>query len=142
MLRGEVESVDTDDPAAFRDAYRDLLVSTIERIGPATVTDRSGVDESVIEAIRSGESPTVSLTDAAAILAADEERPDADSIAAEAREILLMGMSSAVLDVEALASGIDDAMEPKEIQGKVEGRHSMTLDEYATLQAYIEGRKR
>lgn len=142
MLRGESESVDTDDPAAFRDAYRDLLVSTIERVGPTTVTDRSGVDESVIEAIVDNESPTISLTDAAAILATDEERPDAESIAAEAREILLMGMSSAVLDVEALASGINDTMEPKEIQAKVEGRHPMTLEEYATLEAYIEERKR
>jgi len=52
-----------------------------------------------------------------------------------------MGMSTAVLDVEALAAGIDDAMEPKEIQQKVEGRHPLTLGEYAVLHAFIEGRR-
>jgi hypothetical protein len=53
-----------------------------------------------------------------------------------------MGMSQAVLDVEALASGIDDAMDPKELQQKVEGRYPMTLEEYALVHAYIENRKR
>jgi hypothetical protein len=47
-----------------------------------------------------------------------------------------------VLDVEALASGVDDALDPKEIQQKIEGRYPITLDEYALLHAYIENRKR
>jgi hypothetical protein len=77
-----------------------------------------------------------------AILATEPDSPDAGTLLAEARDLLLMGMSSAVLDVEAVAAGIDDAMEPKEIQQKVEGRHPMTLDEFARLHAYIEGARR
>jgi hypothetical protein len=50
-------------------------------------------------------------------------------------------MSAAVLDVEAVAAGVGRELEPKEIQQKVEGRHPMTLDEYALLHSYIEGEK-
>ena len=101
-----------------------------------------GLDEATLQALVDGESPELSLEDATAILSLDTDRPDAETLAAEAREILLMGMSSAVLDVEALASGVDDALEPKEIQQKIEGRYPITLDEYVLLHAYIENRKR
>jgi hypothetical protein len=48
----------------------------------------------------------------------------------------------AVLDVEAIAAGLDDELEPKEIHGKVEGRYPMSLDEYAMVHRYIEREKR
>ena len=41
----------------------------------------------------------------------------------------------------ALAAGIDGAMDPKEIQQKVEGRHPLTLGEYALLHGFIESRR-
>ncbi|MFC7134139.1 MULTISPECIES: DUF5791 family protein [Salinibaculum] len=142
MLRGEFESAGEQDADALRAAYDDVLVATIDAVGRETVADRSGVDAETLDALVAGESPDLSLTEAAAILATDEDRPDADTVAVEARDILLMGMTTAVLDVEALASEVNDALEPKEIQQKIEGRYPMTLDEYARLHSTIEARKR
>ncbi|MFC7057681.1 DUF5791 family protein [Halovenus salina] len=116
-------------------------MAVIKMVGRGTVAEEVEVDEAVLSALVAGESPEVTLETAAEILALDDELPDADSIAAEARDILLMGMSIAVLDVEAVASGLDDEMEPKEIQQKTEGRFPMTLDEYALVHNYIERNK-
>lgn len=142
MLRGTFERAGEQSPEELRAAYDDRLVETVETLGQDTVTDQVDVSEDVLSALVAGASPELTLETAAEILALDEELPDADSIAAEARDILLMGMSVAVLDVEAVASGINDAMDPKEIQQKAEGRFPMTLDEYALVHSYIERRKR
>lgn len=142
MLGGEFPAAGKATRDELRAAYDDLLATTVRTVGASTVVDETGVDESTVEALLDGDSPELSLAESAAILATDADRPDAETILAEARDILLMGMSAAVLDVEALAAGIDDEMEPKEIQQKVEGRHPMSLDEYALLHSYIEGEKR
>jgi hypothetical protein len=141
MLRDEFESPGERDPDDLQAAYESVLVETIESVGIETVAAESGVDIETLEALVAGEPPDVPPEDAAAILATDPERPDADFLVADARDILLMGMSSAVLDVEALASGIGGQIEPKEIQQKVEGRFPMTLAEYALLHQYIEEKK-
>ena len=141
MLRGAFETAGESTPEELRGAYDDLLADTVGTVGLAQVADESGVDEERLTALADGESPDLTLEEATAILAADPDRPDAETLAAEARDILLMGMSIAVLDVEALASGIDDELEPKEIQQKAEGRYPMSLDEYALLHSYIESRK-
>jgi len=142
MLRGEFPSAGEGDDESLRAAYDTMLAETITDVGTEAVAERTGIDEERLEALLKGASPALSLTEAAAILATDPDRPDAEAIAAEARDILLMGMTTAVLDVEAVASGIDDVLEPKEIQQKIEGRFPMTLDEYALLHSFIEGRKR
>jgi hypothetical protein len=141
MLRGRFEQAGELSPEELRSAYDDRLVETITAVGQERVLEEVDVDRAILSALADGESPELTLETAAEILAVDAELPDSDSIAAEARDILLMGMSMAVLDVEALASGIDDAMDPKEIQQKTEGRFPMTLDEYALLHSYIERRK-
>jgi hypothetical protein len=140
MLRGEFEA-DEQSPAELRSAYDTRLGEVIDAVGPETVAERTGVDVDTLSALVDGESPELTLEEAASILATDEDLPDAGSIEAEALDILLLGMSMAVLDVEAVASGIDDAMDPKEIQQKAEGRYPMTLDEYALLHSFIESRR-
>ncbi|MFB6297047.1 MAG: DUF5791 family protein [Salinirussus sp.] len=139
MIRGEFPAAGEQDPDTLRAAYDDLLATTISSVGREAVAADTEIDDGRLGAIIEGESPELSLTEAATILATDPDRPDADTVAAEARDVLLMGMTTAVLDVEALASGIEDALEPKEIQAKVEGRHPMSLDEYALLHAYVAG---
>lgn len=141
MLRGAFEDAGERSPEQLQSAYENRLVETIETVGIDTVADQSGVDRETLTALLEGESPELTLEAATNILATDEDLPDADSLAAEARDILLMGMSMAVLDVEAIASGIDDALEPKEIQQKAEGRFPMTIGEYALLHSYIESQK-
>jgi len=142
MLRGEFPSAGDQSEEVLRTAYDALLAEMIADAGTEAVAEQTGIDEERLEALLGGASPELSLTEAAAILATDPDRPDAGTIAAEARDILLMGMTTAVLDVEAVASGIGDALEPKEIQQKIEGRFPMTLDEYALLHSFIEGRSR
>jgi len=141
MLRDAVDSPGERSPEQLREAYDELLAETVRAVGRETVAADSGVDPEQLDRLLAGESPLLTLGDATAILAADEDRPAADTLAAEARDILLLGMSMAVLDVEAVAAGIDDRMDPKEIQQKVEGRQPMSLDEYAVLHRYIESQR-
>jgi len=142
MLRGEFESVGTASPDATRQEYERVLVETIERVGTSSVAAETGIDGERLTALVAGEAPDLSVEEATAVLATDPDRPDAETLLAEARDILLMGMSTAVLDVDAIASGLGGELEPKEIQQKVEGRYPMTLTEYALLHTYIEGEKR
>jgi len=139
MLRGLVENPADLSPTELRSAYEDALVATIESDGLETVADASGVDRAALAALHDGESPELTVEDAAAILAVDEERPAADAIAAEARDILLLGMTNAVLDVERLAADLGGDFDPKELQQKIEGRAPMTLREYALVQGYLAG---
>lgn len=142
MLRGRFESAGEATPDELRAAYDDVLVETVEQVGQKTVASETGIEGERLAALVDGESPALDLTEAAAILATDSGLPDAEAIAAEARDILMMGMSIAVLDVEAIASGLNDELGPKEIQQKIEGRHPIDLDDYALLHSYIEGEKR
>lgn len=139
MLRGAFEDAASLSPTELREAYKRELVRTIEAEGRDGTAAASGVDRATIEALADGNSPEITLSEAATILAVDPDRPPADDIAAEARDILLLGMTNAVLDVETLSSGLDGALEPKEIQQKIEGRASMTLQEYALLHGYLDG---
>jgi hypothetical protein len=138
MLRGEFGSAGELSPAELHEAYLSRLRETVEAVGVETVAKRSGVDEGVIAALADGESPELTLEAAAAILSADPELPSGEHVAAEARDILLMGMTTAVVDVDAVAAGIDIDVDPKEVQQKVEGRHPVTLAEYAHVHAFLE----
>ncbi|WP_436902517.1 DUF5791 family protein [Halovenus halobia] len=142
MLRGRFADAGDMSPAELQSAYEEVLAETVNSAGVSTVADRSGVDEETVQALADGDSPELTLTDAAAVLAVDDQYPVADAIEADARDILLMGMSIAVLDVEAIAAGLNDELEPKEIQQKVEGRYPITLAEYALIHNYIESEKR
>lgn len=133
MLRGEFDATAAADPPALRAEYEATLAETIERLGTETVVERSGLPRETVEVVRDGEPPELTLAEAAAILAADEERPDAETVAADARDILLLGMTTAVVDVDTLASAMDGALEAKELHQKVEGRQPMTLAEYAAI---------
>jgi hypothetical protein len=140
MIRGEFEAA-AETPGSLRAAYDELLATTIEAVGIERVHEQTDIETERLDAISAGESVDLTLMEAASILATDPDRPSADTLVTEARDILLMGMSMAVLDVEAVAAGIDDAMDPKEIQQKIEGRYPISLDEYALLHQYIEAEK-
>jgi len=141
MLRDEFAAAGEQSPDELLDAYESLLRQTVETVGVDAVTAGTGLDRATVERIGAGEAADLTLEDAAAVLATETDRPDADAIQAEAQDILLLGMTTAVLDVESLSSGIDVELEPKEIQQKIEGRYPITLSEYARLHSYIESRK-
>lgn len=131
MLRGTFPDADESSPAALLDDYRALLQGTLADADESPRAD--DLDPAVVDAVRDGAVGALTLEEAAAVLAIDPDKPNATAIAAEARDILLMGMTTAVMDVEAVASAVDTTLEPKEIQQKVEGRFPMTLEEYALL---------
>ena len=129
-------------PAELRELYEAELLAVVDRHGVETVAAASDVDEATLRALQDGDSPELELEleAAASVLAVADDAPDADTIATVSRDALLMGMTTAVLDVEAVASGLDGELEAREIQSKIEGRFPMTLEEFALLHRYIESR--
>jgi len=122
------------------DRYEAMLVAAVEVAGAAEASERSGVDRETVDALLAGESPELTLEEAASLLALDAEE-DADTLLALDRDALLMGMTSAVVDVEALARGVDGDLEARELQAKVEGRFPMTLREFADVHRYLQARE-
>lgn len=140
MLRGEFDAGAAADAEDLLADYGASLAAVVERVGVEEVTDEVALSVETVDAVHDGDLETVGaleLTEAADILALADGRPDADVIAAEARDILLLGMTTAVVDVETLASALDGAIEPKELQQKVEGRYPMTLAEYASVHSEL-----
>ena len=120
--------------------YESLLIETVERVGAAEASERSDVDRATVDALLAGESPELTLEEAAALLALDVEE-DAETIVALDRDALLMGMTNAVVDVESLARGVDGDLEARELQAKVEGRFPMTLREFADVHRFLQDRE-
>ncbi|WP_136689291.1 DUF5791 family protein [Halorhabdus amylolytica] len=121
---------------SLRRAYLETLREAIETVGCADVATSSGIDRETVDAIATGGRDAITLTEATAILATVEDQ-DADAISADARDRLLLSMSNAVLDVDALARRLDGDYLAKELQAKIEGRHPMTVAEYARVQTAI-----
>ncbi|QFU83320.1 DUF5791 family protein [Natronorubrum aibiense] len=126
-----------DSPAELRAEYDADLRSVIEQHGPDEVAAATDVDRDSLEALLEGDSPALTLTEAAQILALEDGEPDADEIVTIACEHLLLGMSTAVLDVDAIESHIDIDLEAKEIQQKIEQRAPMSLAEFVHIQYVI-----
>jgi hypothetical protein len=138
MFHEIVEDPGSRPPADLRQRYEMALRDVIEHQGVDAVADESDVDAATLTALADGETPELSLEEAASILAVQPDTPDGDAIAATSRDALLMGMTTAVLDVEAIESGLEGELEAREIQAKVEGRYPMTVAEFALLQQHIE----
>jgi len=122
-------------------AFEALVSEAVVEAGRERVGDETDVDEAAIEAAADGDAAGLGVTDAAAIVAVTADR-DADAIVAELRDHLLMGMATAVLDVDTLAAGIDADLTGQEVQQALEGRAGMTLGQLAEVMAVIERRKR
>ncbi len=126
-----------DSPAALRAEYEDDLATIVDQRGPASVAADTDLDEATLEALAAGDSPDLTLEEAAEIQSLAEDEPDPETIVTMALEHLLLGMSTAVLDVEALESYIDLDLEAKEIQQKIEGRAPMSFAEFVHVQYVI-----
>jgi hypothetical protein len=123
------------------DALVAELAARVEAAGVDTITAATDLDADTVAALAAGEGPELTLEEAAAVLAAAEDDDPADVLALT-RDALMMGMSQAVLDVEALAAEAGGDLEPREVQSKIEGRFPMTLREFALLYATIQARGR
>ena len=139
MLHEVADSPGELQPAELHARYLDALAAVVDNHGVEPVAERSGLDPEDLRSVLAGDDPGLTLEESASILAVPEAAPDGETIAAVARDDLLMGMTTAVLDVEAVESGVDGELEAREIQSKIEGRFPMTLREFALLSQYVNG---
>ena len=140
MLYDAADEPETLSPRQLRDAYERELRAVIDARGVEAVAAEADVETGTIEVLLDGGSPTLTLSEAAAILAVDDDSPDAETIVQEVRDRLLMGMTTGVVDVDTIASNVDLDLSGQEVQQAIEGRIPMTLDELAAIHGYIAGR--
>lgn len=137
MLYDAAENPEELSPAELRSAYDAELVDAIESAGRERAAVADAIDDETIDALLAGESPPLTLSQAAAVLAAADEHLAAEAVVGEVRDHLLMGMTTAVLDVDAVAAGAEVAMTGQEIQQSIEGRRPFDLDDLAAIHAYL-----
>jgi len=139
---GAGETLDGDEvtPAALLAAFETVVSESIAEGGRERVADAASVDRAAVEAAAAGDVGGLTVTEAAAIVGVTADR-DAETIVAELRDHLLMGMATAVLDVDTIAAGIDADLTGQEVQQALEGRAEMTLAQLAEVMAVIERRK-
>jgi len=137
MLTEEVADAESIVGADLLERYEVHLGELVADVGADAVAERTGLASETVAAIESGEGDAYTVEDAAAVLALSEDYPDAEGMMLELRDHLMLQMSSAVLDVDAIASGLNNGLTAREIQQKIEGRQEMTVAEYATIHRYI-----
>ena len=141
MLHTVADELDTLTPESLLAGYGDRLATTLEAAGIDTAAEKTELADEQLSAVADGDVDALSLTDAAAILALSESTPDSEAIVLETRDHLLMGMTTAVLDVDAVAAELDVDLTGQEVQQAIEGRATLTLTELAAIQAVIDGRE-
>ncbi|QWC19318.1 DUF5791 family protein [Halorubrum sp. 2020YC2] len=137
------EVVDADEPAAadLLAAFETLVSEAAAGVESDRLVSEIGLSEADAAALRDGDVAALTLADGAAVLAAANPDRGADGMVAEVRDHLLMGMATAVLDVDAIAAKIDADLTGQEVQQALEGRTAMTLGQLAEILAVIERRK-
>lgn len=137
MLVEPIDDVADIDVQDLHRRYRRELGRVIDAEGVETVARGTGIAPDRLAALPE-EDPGLTLADAASILATAVDQPDAESIRQEARDHLLLTMSSAVVDVDALATAMGGDLEPRDYQQMIEGHMAMPLAEYARIRYYLE----
>ena len=140
MLYDAAEDPGDLSPDALREAYETQLRSATSAVDTETAAAESGVDADRIRALEAGAVPDLSVEDAAALLALDNGRPDAESIVLELRDHLLMAMTTGVVDVDTLAANVDLDLSGQEVQQALEGRTEMTLAQLAAIHQFLAAR--
>lgn len=119
--------------------YLEELDRVVRSAGLVTAAAVTGLDRSRLEALP-GQDAGLTLAEASAVLALDPEHGDAEQIRREIRDRLILAMSSAVIDVEALSSAMGGDLGPQEYQQMIEGRTPLPLREYARIYHYVLSR--
>ncbi|WP_226005384.1 DUF5791 family protein [Natrinema salinisoli] len=124
-------------PADLRAEYEDDLAAIVDDRGAAAVAAETDVDRETLESLTAGDSPDLALEDAARIQSLAEGEPDPETMVTMALEHLLLGMSTAVLDVDAVETELEIDLDAKEVHQKIEGRAPMSFDEFVHIQYVI-----
>jgi len=124
-------------PAALRTQYLATIAAVVEDVGAAEIAAETDLSRERVDELASDDPGAVTLAEAAAVLSCSPDYPSAEDVLLEVRDHLMLEMSSAVVDVDALKRGVETDLDAKELQQKVEGRREMTLDEYARVVHYL-----
>lgn len=142
-LHGVVESPGELTADELLDAHAAQLAAVIAAVGAEAVTEATGLEQAAVEGLAGGDVAAAGALDldaAAAVLALADGAPPPEDLVDEALDELLFGMTAGVLNVDVVAAELPDDLEPREVQGMLEGRHPVTLGEYAALQQVIASR--
>jgi len=126
--------------AALLASFETLVSEAVAEVGRDQIIEEAGIGENVLDAAVDRGASDIRFEDGAAIVAVPTDR-DGDAVVAEVRDHLLMGMATAVLDVDTIAAAIDADLTGQEVQQALEGRAAMTLGQLAEIMAVIERRK-
>lgn len=140
MLYDAVEDAASKTPDELHAAYLSELRAALDAVGVDRAAADADLPRETLAAIDDGDAPELTLSAAAAVLALRDGAPDADAIAYEVRDHLLMGMTTGVLDVDTLASELDADVDlsGQEVQQAIEGRVDPSLRHLAAIQAVVE----
>jgi len=139
MLYDALAEPDGATPSDLLDAYAAELADVLAGRDADAVAAEADVDGMDVNAMATGDADAVAdvrLADAAAVLAPSEGVP-AHDIDHEVRDHLMMGMVTAILDVDTIAAEIDADLTGQEVQQALEGRTRLTLGELAEIQALV-----
>lgn len=136
MLADDITSPGTLSPDDLWRRYFDAVRAAASTAGPDRLGKETDLDEVTIDAILDDDVDGLLLSDAAAILAIEDGHDPTRQLEA-VLDRLLFDMSTAILDVDALAADLALDLDPQEIQRRVEGREPMTLEEYAHIRLRI-----
>jgi len=136
MLTDPVDA-EAETPASLFNAYRTALESILDGRDVETAAEKTDVDTETLATVQQQDAESVTLEDATEILALPADSLDAEARRLELRDHIMLLMSSAVMDVEALETGLGGALDARELQQKIEGRSPMTLEEYARIHHYL-----
>lgn len=100
----------------------------------------NGLNADRARPIERGDLSDLTIEDAAAVLAGGRTDLSAEAIRHELLDRILIGMSTAVLDVDSLARAVSVDRSPKELQQRIEGRAPMTVAEYVEIRHAIADR--
>lgn len=126
-------------PSELADRYRGALRDSLAGTDLSSASERTGLPVERLEAVTAGGAPDQPLTlaEAAAIVSLSDDSTTQDDVLGEVRDVLLLEMSTAVVDVDTVTRELEGPTDAATIQRKIEGRESMTLDEYAAIRLAI-----
>lgn len=140
MLHDVVEDPGSQSEDALLAAHVDQLAGVVGALGTDAAARATGLSTDTLAAVAARDrdaAAALDIDEVAALLALADDAPAADSIASEARDALLLGMTAGVMNVDVVAGDLSIDLEPREVQGMLEGRHPMTLREFVALQRAI-----
>lgn len=127
-------------PDALYQRYLGELRSILQAVDAEERVTETQLDDDVVTALLQGDDVSVTLSEVMEIWALRTDAAEPDQLLSETRHDLMLSMSTAITNIDAVAGDLDADLSPNEIQAKLEGRLPMTLYEFAVFKQYFTDR--